>query len=206
MDAASFAEATNEYLLENTKFADAKAGAILSLVGLIGAALGVAAKPVLAGVRNVHLGVQIAMLVIGLVIAVGVASAIGFCLVAIVPRTHRSDSLRSFSDISARSGQAYAALVVGATPEDLVRNICLHNVVLAGIAETKFRAIGRAVRAMAVAVYGVYVFVLVYAFAAAFTEHKPPQTTNTSATICTCGANKGNAELRLVPISFDKGE
>jgi hypothetical protein len=163
IDAGSFAEKTNTYLTEYIKFADAKAAAILTVLGIVGGVTAAAAKPILLASRQASVVAQIAAIGTAGAVLLAATLATWHCLGALSPRTDSAaKSLHSFPDIALEDPDAYSAKIISAEREELVRAFCLHNVTLSRIARSKYAAISSATRCMTVAVIAAYVLAGIY--------------------------------------------
>ena len=144
---SEFASRTNAYLLDYIKFADAKAGAILTFAGVVGGGIASTAAKTLADARTVAAGIELgAAVVIGavLVLAIGVAM---FCLRALAPNTPGAASLTSFPDIARMPLDQYVGSVAGLTTDEAAaREYANHNWTLSRVAQSKFDAIKAATR------------------------------------------------------------
>jgi hypothetical protein len=144
--AIGFAASTNAYLLDYIKFGDAKAGAILTLAGVIGGGIASLAPKTLADALAVShwlaLGVALT-LAAALIFAVTIAV---YCARALAPQTPTAGSLHSFPDIGRMTLEQYASGVDKLTEESATREFINHNWTLSRVASTKFNAIALAIR------------------------------------------------------------
>ncbi len=140
-----FASKTNAYLLDYIKFADVKAGAILTFAGLVGGGIASTAPKTLAASTALAPAIGFsaaAVVALTLVFALGVAIC---CLRAFSPRTPKAASLASFADIAGMKLEEYAAGVAALTTgEATAVEYCKHNWTLSHVAQSKFNAISAA--------------------------------------------------------------
>jgi hypothetical protein len=165
---AEFASKTNTYVLDYIKFADTKAGAILTFAGLVGGGIASTAPKTLADAKSIEpvlAWCSIGVLAAALVLAIGVGV---YCLRALLPRTPTAASLASFPDIAGMALDEYLARVAGLDRTDATAiEYCKHNWTLSKVASAKFKAIGTATRflrwmLLAGAVYGAIAVVIAH--------------------------------------------
>ena len=159
------------------KFADAKAGLILALVGALGAVVGYTAPSALAAAREA--GSFAAIVVVGaqVVTAASVALVVYFTFEAVYPRSNSAHApLVSFPDIAAMKPGDYADKFARASLDEVLRDCALHNATLARIAMAKFKALSRAMWWARVAIFGAYVAAVTYGVAEMVkpAEPRPP--------------------------------
>jgi hypothetical protein len=164
MDQCEYASKTNSYLTEYIKFADAKAGAILVLVALVGGVVSVASKSLFSTVSDMGVAMIALATLLALVIAYAVTMTLVHTISALSPKTSDAQgSLNSFPDIAKLQPNLFADQVVAVTAEDIVRNYSRHNHALAVIVSTKFASIGSALKWLRIAILGTYLTAILYA-------------------------------------------
>ncbi|HKO53565.1 MAG TPA: Pycsar system effector family protein [Polyangiaceae bacterium] len=164
MNSCDFASKTNEYITSYIAAADTKAGALLTFVTILGTAVGFAAPTVLRSAHSAACIVYVIEWTIAAVVLVSVGGTLLHCLKALSPSTPSAGaSLHSFPDLATMSPDEVVARVEMLTPADAAKNLSLHNVTLARIAQDKFRQLGLATRWLGVALAAT--LCMTYAFA-----------------------------------------
>ena len=158
-------QSVNNYITDYIKFADAKAGSILTLVGLIGAVAGAAAPTALDAMKQTNTILFAVGIGAGALTVACTCVVIFFTIDALSPRTTSSLSLVSFPDIAKLDGEGYANSVAALSTAQMQRHYAVHNVNLAKIASAKFDDIRVALKWARVAVLAAYVMLLAYAVA-----------------------------------------
>jgi len=161
---AKYAKEVNAYTNDYIRFADVKAGAVLTLTVAVAGALGNAIHSIVAAANN-HSAVKGVLAVSCVLAAFATAVSIVFSTFCLIPRVTSLPSLNSFPDIANLEPDAYAAKVAALTETEIANNLSIHNVTLARIALKKFDAITIAVRALFVLLFSGFVVVLLYVFA-----------------------------------------
>ncbi|HEU4583278.1 MAG TPA: Pycsar system effector family protein [Polyangiaceae bacterium] len=154
------------HISDYIKFADAKAGLILTFVAAVGALVGVTAPAALAASKDAH--VLAAMILVGahVATAVSVAAVLWYTIAAIHPRgDYAHGSIVSFPDIARMKPSEYVDKITQASAAELLRNCALHNATLASIAVAKFASISRAMTWARVALFAAYVAALTFGIA-----------------------------------------
>lgn len=149
------------------KFADAKAGLILTLVGALGAVAGYTA-PSTFGVAK-QAGDAAALVFLGAqgTTAVSVALVLYFTFEAVYPRSDPAHApLVSFPDIAAiKKPEDYAGMFARATLDEVLRDCALHNATLARVAMAKFMGLSRAMWWARIAIFSSYLAAVTYGIA-----------------------------------------
>lgn len=159
----SYAEKVNAYLTDYIKFGDAKAGALLTLIGLLGTVIGVTADNVLPRAANEPRWLA-AILIAGACLVLGTVLTAWFSLNALSPSTPKANwSLNSFPDIALLASSAYVSKLRELDARTILEGYANHNVALAQIAAKKFRAIQRAVFWLRFALFGSFAYAILYA-------------------------------------------
>ena len=158
MDKVEFVASTNSDILDSIKFADVKAGALLTLSSLIAAGLGRFSDSLFDVLKDQDSCWYWFTIIV--IIFVGVSLLVTLCktLSALRPNLNKAEnSLRSFPDIAARSCEDYIQSSKKLNSEEkIVSDFCAHNWTLSRIANAKFQALQRAfswLRAAIVAVF-----------------------------------------------------
>jgi len=164
MDTAEFGEKTRAYVTEYIKFADAKAGAIVALVGLVGGALGVSAKPMLGAIASSHWSFGVLAVSLGVIAAVSGVMCLWHALDALSPRAPQAQrSLASFPDIARIDVDEYVAKARGLDTAGMANEYALVNSTIASIATAKFGSIRGSIWWLRILLLSTYVAALVYA-------------------------------------------
>jgi hypothetical protein len=151
---------------EFIKFADAKAGLVLTLVGAVGAVIGFTAPSALAAAREANNLAALVMVGAQVATAAAVALVVYFTFEAVYPRSGPALApLVSFPDIAALKPADYADKFAQASPGQLLKDRALHNATLARIAMAKFAGLSRAMWWARVAIFGAYVAAVTYGVA-----------------------------------------
>ncbi|WP_437795469.1 Pycsar system effector family protein [Sorangium sp. So ce693] len=163
---ADFSSKTNAYLTEYIKFADAKAGAILVFMTLVGAVVSATSERMLSTAYTAAWGAFVLGAIAAGAILVSVTMTLWYTVAALLPRTSNANqSLHSFPDIVKMQPEYYASSVLALTPESIARNYSFHNHALAKIAMAKYESVERAMRALRVALLAAFVVALLFAVA-----------------------------------------
>jgi hypothetical protein len=163
------AKATNAALFDSIKFADSKAGVILSAVTMAGTACAFSVHPVVSALSGRGMWLVCPFWIAGAVVIAAVVIASAFCISVLAPqRPQANGAITSYPDILALGSQAYINALRGATETMLIEHFGQHNFVLAQIVSNKFDAIGKAVTCIYVVAGGSYVILALYAATAIF--------------------------------------
>ncbi|WP_437306119.1 Pycsar system effector family protein [Sorangium sp. So ce388] len=192
VDVSDFPSKTNAYLTEYIKFADAKAGAILVFITLVGAVVSATSERMLSAVRTAGWGAFALGAIAAVAILVSVTMALWHTAVALSPRTSNANkSLHSFPDIVKMQLEDYLSSVLVLTPESIANNYSIHNYALAKIAMAKYECIGRAMRALRVALLAAFAVALLFVVASA-SSASTTAATDTSKTQSGIGTKSSN--------------
>lgn len=162
-DAIEHARQVGLHISDYIKFADAKAGLILTFVAGVGALVGVTAPAALAASKEAHVMVLVMVAGAQILIAISVAMVLWHTMAAIYPRGDQAPaSLVSFPDIARMRPDEYVDRVTQASADLVLRHYAMHNATLARIAVAKFVAISLAMRWARVALFAAYVAALAY--------------------------------------------
>lgn len=166
MDPQDQAQEVNKYINDSIKFADAKAGIVLTFICAVGTALGVAAPAILEAARTLHTAIFVLGIVACGLAALSVLMVLWHALAAISPRIDRSQgSIVSLPDIAALDPKEYMERASSVSSNDATGAYVLHNVTLSGIAVAKFEALSHAVIWARVSLFAAYAALLIYAIA-----------------------------------------
>jgi hypothetical protein len=153
----------SKYISEYIKFADAKAAAVLTIIGMVGALSGVAA-PTIFEAASADARLWWGGCVITGAVAISVVMGIHFTVAALMPRSvGAGESLASFPDIARLDVESYLKRTTGLTAEQVDREYALHNATLARVALAKFTAIRGALWWTRVAMVSGYCEAVLYA-------------------------------------------
>ncbi len=150
MDKIEFAANTNSYITDYIKFADIKAGTLLTLSSVLAAGLGRFSLSIFDALKardSCCCWVIAIAIVIVLWVAVSLLGTLWKSLSALRPNLPTAkDSLHSFPDIAARSCENYTQSSKKLNSEDeIVSHFCAHNWTLSHIADVKFKKLQSAV-------------------------------------------------------------
>lgn len=166
MDADEFGENTRVYITDYIKFADAKAGGLLTLVAAILGVLGGVAGKVIA---TIHSGP--APLAVVAFVSAGAIMLSGFlsiwrALEALNPRTGAARaSLASFPDIASDGPDNYLKKVGAIAAGGWAGEYALGNAALARVASEKFKAIKKTIWWTRVLLFSTLIVVIVHVVA-----------------------------------------
>lgn len=162
-DAIAQARDVGQYIGDYIKFADAKAGLILTFVAAVGAIVGATAPSAFAAAKTVNVVFAVVLLTALLVTAGSMVFVTWYTIEAIYPRRPLANaSLVSFPDIAAMTADDYANKVAQLSSAQALRDYSLHNATLARIAVAKFAAISRAMWCARIALFGAYAAAVTY--------------------------------------------
>ncbi len=135
MSPLEFASNTNDYITDYIKFADAKAGAVLTFITAIGAVVAATTDKVLLAARTASSLAFAVACVIASTILVSSLLSLWSAAVAISPRIPSAHkSLHSFVDLSKMSLTDAIQQISALSASDVAEEFIKHNVVLSGIA------------------------------------------------------------------------
>jgi hypothetical protein len=157
------------------KFADAKAGLILTLVGALGAVAGYTAPSTFAVAKQA--GDVAALVFLGAqgTTAVSVALVLYFTFEAVYPRSNPAHApLVSFPDIAVLKPEDYAEMFARATLDEVLRDCAFHNSTLARVAVAKFNGLSRAMWWARLAIFSSYAAAVTYGIAEVVKPAEPP--------------------------------
>jgi hypothetical protein len=160
---SEFATKTNEYLTDYVKFADGKAGAIVTFVTLLGGLVAAEAEPVLRSARTASIWTFVLGAAVAAVVLISVLMTLWNAISAVSPRTEGAEqSLHSFPHIAQVSTNSFVDAVARMSDDDVVRHISQHNAALARIAKAKFGAIARAIFWLRIVLFATFALALLY--------------------------------------------
>jgi hypothetical protein len=164
ISAPEFIRDTRAYVSEYIKFADEKAGAVITFVTVLGASVGFAANDFLAGLKASSVVWYVVGVIVGATVLLCAIMTPVHALAALAPNTN-SDvmSLAAFPVIANLPPDEYIAKVIALSPDDVVTHYAAHNVILSGIATSKFSAIAAAMSWLRALLFGVFVMLAIYA-------------------------------------------
>jgi hypothetical protein len=144
MTPPDFASKTNEYITSYIVFADTKAGALLTFVTILGAAVGFAAPTVLQGAHAAHVAAYVVEWLAAGAVLVTVTMTLWNCLNALSPRMQPANSLHSFPDLAKKTPEQVAKEVGAITVAEVTDHLSRHNAALAFVANEKFKSLASA--------------------------------------------------------------
>lgn len=163
MTPSEFTVSTRDYISDYIKFADAKAGAVMTITVALGAVAGFAANEFFAAVRAASDVWFAAATIIAAVGAACAAMTVWFCIEALAPNTTAAqNSLASFPDIAKMDAVAYKSAVVALDSAAAAAEFASLNTTLAAIASLKFGNVRTAVLWLRGLLFSIYAMVLVY--------------------------------------------
>jgi hypothetical protein len=165
--AGEFAKGVREYLLDYIKFADAKAGAILTFLGILGAAVGTLAEKTAEGLAKIQIGTwQVFALATLGGFLVGTVGTLACALRALKPRASSKPedgrSLASFPHIATMEVNDYVVAVAALNEDGIADQLARHTWILSRIAGTKYSSIAHAVVFLWVATLSAVAFTCCY--------------------------------------------
>lgn len=145
MSLETFGDDTRSYVAEFIRFADAKAGAILTFSALVASSIGTLSAKSLANYSQTHWAWSAVALVAAIPFVTATAMTLIRCIEAIAPRTSEaSGSLASFPDVAKLPPERYAELCRALTPDALSDEFAKVNVQLSVVASAKYASIRQA--------------------------------------------------------------
>jgi hypothetical protein len=178
---SKFSEQTNTYLTEYVKFADAKAGGIMTVTSAIGAVVAATSERVFAAARNVAPWVNTLGILVAALLAVAVVATLWFTIEALSPKTPAAGaSLHSFPDIASMESATFVEKIVALTAAETTQHYALHNHTLANVAKEKFASVGNAIQCLRITLIAACVLAVIYAYSAASDKTSEPSKTQSS--------------------------
>jgi hypothetical protein len=157
-----FGENTRSYLTDYIKFADGKAGAVLTLGIAVASAAGAVADRTSQSFAHVNGAFSVVAILLGFPVVVSTVMLILHAIRAIAPNTKSAQhSLASFPDIASMRPEDYVAACRGLSEDGAVEAYAQVNARLATIATAKFASITEAVWWLRVQVISTYAICLV---------------------------------------------
>lgn len=162
MDRTEFAARNRDYVTDYIKFADAKAGAILTLGLAVSGLLGSLADKLATILTGAALPIKALTVVGGIVVVASTAMVVHNIVLALSPRTSgAAKSLASFPDIAADKAW-YLEQCQQLAHETISTHFERHVAHLSSIATEKFDSIRRAVFWLQIQILGAYALVIFY--------------------------------------------
>lgn len=166
MNKVEFAKSTNSYITDYIKFADVKAGVLLTVSGLLAGGLGKLSLSIFELLKNRDNYWYLAIaIIIMLWVGVSLLCTLWMSLKALKPDTRRDEaSLHSFLHIAECYKENYTQSFMELSCDEIVSHFCSHNLTLSHIANAKYNDLRYAVswlRSSIIAVFilgGFYVF------------------------------------------------
>lgn len=164
MDKIKFVASTNSYITDYIKFADLKAGALLTLSSLIAAGLGKFSDSLFDVLKGRDSCWYWFTVIVIIFVGVSLLVTLWRTLSALHPNLKKAkDSLHSFPDIAARSCEDYTQSAKKLdSGEKIVSHFCAHNWTLSRIANAKFQALQRAFFWLRLAIVGAFFLFSLY--------------------------------------------
>ena len=166
MNKSEFVASTNSYITDYIKFADVKAGALLTLSSLLAAGIGRLSFGLFDSLEGRDSCWCWAITVVTIWVGVSLLGTLWMSLRALSPNLQKAkDSLRSFPDIAGCKCEDYtqSSLKLN-SEEEIVSHFCAHNWTLSRIADAKFKALQCAVSWLRSAIIAAFTFALLYGF------------------------------------------
>jgi hypothetical protein len=158
MDHAEFGENTRQYVAEFVRFADAKAGALLTFSSVVAASLGALCSPALGHFGTPHPVWTFVAVVASLPFIVATVMTALRCVEALAPRTPAAaDSLTSFPDIASVSPEEYVSRVRALPVEGISDEYAKLNSQLSRVSVAKYTALSQAAWWLRVQILSAYV-------------------------------------------------
>lgn len=167
MDKSEFVASTNSYITDYIKFADVKAGALLTLSSLLAAGIGRLSFSLFDALKGRDsCWCWVVTIVVTIWFGVSLLGTLWMSLRALSPNLQKAKgSLRSFPDIAGRSCERYIQSSLELNSEEqIVSHFCAHNWMLSRIADAKFKALQYAVSWLRSAIIAAFTFALLYGF------------------------------------------
>jgi hypothetical protein len=161
---AKYAKDVNAYVNDYIRFGDVKAGAVLTVVVAVVAAMGKALPAVLVAAKH-SCPILVICVVLSVMASISAAVAILYCAFSLLPRVDSQPSLNSFPDIAKKTPKDYATEIAALTEADIVSNLSEHNVAISRVAMQKFGHISTAVKALVVLLFVAFAIVVLFVFA-----------------------------------------
>jgi len=158
MDHAEFGENTRQYVAEFVRFADAKAGALLTFSSVVSATLGALCAPSLARFREAHSGWSWVALAAALPFVVSTVMTVMRSVESLSPRTPAADeSLASFPDIAAMESAEFLSRSRALPASSIADQYTMINWQLSRVAAAKYAALSKAAWWLRIQIFSAYV-------------------------------------------------
>ena len=142
MNKVEFAASTNSYITDYIKFADVKAGVLLTVSGLLAGGLGKLSLSIFELLKDQDNCWYLVVAIVIIGVGVSLLCTLWMSLRALKPDIKNAeDSLHSFPDIAKCSCKDYTQSSLGLSCDEIVSHFCAHNWTLSRIANAKFKAL-----------------------------------------------------------------
>lgn len=163
MTASEFGPDVRDYVSGYIRFADAKAGALLTILTFMVGGLTAGWSSMLAQLEGAPMWCMWLTFALSLISAASTALTIWHSVVALSPRAPRAKtSLASFPDIAAMDTDQYLREVLNASDHQIRLEYAALNSTLSRVAASKFESVGRAMCWLRCALLSTYGLTLIY--------------------------------------------
>lgn len=166
MDKVEFAANTNSYITDYIKFADVKAGVLLTVSGLLTGGLGKLSLSLFDLLKSQdNCWYSVIAIVTMLCVGLGLFGTLWMSFKTLNPSLSEAEnSLHSFPDIAERSCEDYTRSSLELSYDEIVSHFCTHNWTLSYIANTKFKSLQCAISWLRLAIIAAFIWGVLYVF------------------------------------------